>query len=56
VFSVLDGEFPVYVGDRRLDLSAGSFAFGPKGVPHTFFGETDGARALIGFLPFHFEG
>jgi quercetin dioxygenase-like cupin family protein len=55
-FYVLEGEFTVYVGERRLALSAGSFAFGPKGVPHTFFGETDGARALIGFQPFHFEG
>src|SRR6187401_1296258 len=45
-----------YVVDTRLSLPAGSFAFGPKGVPHTFFAETDGARALIGFQPFLFEG
>jgi hypothetical protein len=25
-------------------------------VPHTFIAETDGAKALIGFQPFHFEG
>ena len=25
-------------------------------MPHTFIGETDGAKALIGFQPFHFEG
>ena len=43
-FYVLDGEFTVYVGDERLSLPAGSFAFGPKGVPHTFIGETDGRR------------
>src|SRR5215216_4485511 len=55
-FYVLEGEFTVYVGDRRLTLTPGSFAFGPKGVPHTFFGETDGAKALIGFQPFRFEG
>ena len=55
-FYVLEGEFTVYVGDRRLSLPAGSFAFGPKGVPHTFIAETDGAKALIGFQPFHFEG
>jgi hypothetical protein len=24
-------------------------------VPHTFYAETDGARALIGFQPFLFE-
>jgi quercetin dioxygenase-like cupin family protein len=55
-FFVLEGEFTVYVGDERLKLTPGSFAFGPKGVPHTFIGETDGAKALIGFQPFHFEG
>ena len=55
-FYVLEGEFTVYVGDERLSLPAGAFAFGPKGVPHTFIGETDGAKALIGFQPFHFEG
>ena len=55
-FYVLEGEFTVYVGERRLSLSAGSFAFGPKGVPHTFIAETDGAKILIGFQPFHFEG
>jgi quercetin dioxygenase-like cupin family protein len=55
-FYVLEGEFTVYVGERRLSLPAGAFAFGPKGVPHTFIGETEGAKALIGFQPFHFEG
>jgi quercetin dioxygenase-like cupin family protein len=55
-FYVLEGEFTVYVGERRMSLPAGSFALGPKGVPHTFIAETEGARALIGFQPFHFEG
>src|SRR6188472_1690302 len=55
-FYVLAGEFTVFVGDERLSLPAGSFAFGPKGVPHTFIAETDGAKALIGFQPFLFEG
>ena len=55
-FYVLEGEFTVYVGDERLSLPAGAFAYGPRGVPHTFIAETDGAKALIGFQPFHFEG
>src|SRR3954464_2363172 len=55
-FYVLEGEFTFYVGDTRMSLAAGSFAFGPKGVPHTFIAETDAARALIGFQPFLFEG
>src|SRR5690242_18399223 len=48
--------FTVYVGEERLSLQAGSFAFGPRGVPHTFIAETHGAKALIGFQPFLFEG
>ena len=38
-----------------MSLPAGAFAFGPRGVPHTFIGETDGAKALVGFQPFLFE-
>jgi mannose-6-phosphate isomerase-like protein (cupin superfamily) len=56
-FYVLDGNITVYVGDRRLDLTTGGFAFGPKGVPHTFMGAGPGpARALVGFAPMQFEG
>jgi len=55
-FFVLDGEVTFYVGDARLSLPAGSFAFGPKGVPHTFFAEAGGARALVGLQPAMFEG
>jgi len=32
-FYVVDGEFTVYMGDARLSLPAGSFAFGPKRCP-----------------------
>jgi hypothetical protein len=53
---VLEGELTVWVADTRLSLKAGSFAFGPKGVPHTFYAETGGARALVGFAPMQFEG
>jgi quercetin dioxygenase-like cupin family protein len=55
-FYVLDGQFTFYVDQTRLSLPAGGFVFGPKGVPHTFIAETDNAKALIGFQPFHFEG
>lgn len=55
-FYVLDGELSFWVGDTYLSLTAGSFAFGPKGVPHTFYAEAAGARALVGFAPMHFEG
>jgi quercetin dioxygenase-like cupin family protein len=55
-FYVLDGEVTFWLGDTRMSLTAGSFAFGPKGVPHTFYAEADGARALVGFAPMQFEG
>jgi quercetin dioxygenase-like cupin family protein len=55
-FYIVDGEFTVYVGDQHLSLPTGSFAFGPRGVPHTFIAETHAARALVGFKPMLFEG
>ena len=53
---VLEGEMTFWVADTRLSLKPGSFAFGPKGVPHTFYAEDGGARALVGFAPMQFEG
>jgi hypothetical protein len=55
-FYVLEGALTFWVGDNCLSLKAGSFAFGPKGVPHTFYAEAGGARALVGFAPMQFEG
>ena len=45
-----------WVGDTQLSLKAGSFVFGPKGVPHTFYADAGGARALVGYAPMQFEG
>ena len=55
-FYVLEGELTVWVADTRLALKAGSFAFGPKGIPHTFYAEAGQAKALVGFAPMQFEG
>src|SRR6476659_10948218 len=55
-FYVLEGELTFWVADTRMSLKAGSFAFGPKGVPHTFYAEAGGAKALVGFAPMQFEG
>ena len=56
-FYVLDGNLTFYVGDTRLDLTTGGFAFGPKGVPHSFTGAgSRPTRALVGFSPMQFEG
>jgi len=55
-FYVLDGAFTFHVGDAELNLPAGGFAFGPKGIPHTFIAGPAGGKALVGFQPFLFEG
>jgi quercetin dioxygenase-like cupin family protein len=55
-FYALEGEWTLYVADARLSLTPGSFAFGPKGAPHTFVAETEEAKLLIGLAPFQFEG
>jgi quercetin dioxygenase-like cupin family protein len=55
-FYVLDGEVTVWVGDERHSLKPGSFAFGPKGVPHTFYVESGESKFLVGFAPMEFEG
>lgn len=35
-FFVLEGRVTVIVADRAITLSAGGFAFGPRGIPHGF--------------------
>jgi mannose-6-phosphate isomerase-like protein (cupin superfamily) len=56
-FYVLEGNLTVHVGDTRVDLTSGGFAFGPKGVPHTFIGAgSDPTRVLVGLAPMQFEG
>ena len=55
-FYVREGEFELYVGDAHLTLTAGGFAYGPKGVPHTFFGGPDGGKMLAGCEGAKFEG
>lgn len=55
-FYVLEGAMTFWVADTCMSLTAGSFAFGPKGVPHTFYADAGGVRALVGFAPMQFEG
>jgi len=55
-FYVLAGSFTFHVGEAELNLDSGGFAFGPKGIPHTFIAGPEGGKALVGFAPFQFEG
>ena len=55
-FYVIDGHITFWVGESQVELTAGSFAYGPKGVPHSFMGTAPASRALVGFSPMQFEG
>jgi quercetin dioxygenase-like cupin family protein len=46
-YYVVDGRFTFRVGDQTIDAPPGTFVWLPRGVPHTFEVEADGAKALI---------
>jgi quercetin dioxygenase-like cupin family protein len=50
-FYVLEGELTVLVGDERIDLSAGEFAFAPAGVAHACIVQSEQARTLVTISP-----
>ena len=55
-FYVLDGEVTFTVGEQVFDAGAGSFAFGPRDVPHRYDVTSPSARMLMLFSPAGFEG
>jgi quercetin dioxygenase-like cupin family protein len=50
-FYVMEGELTFWVGGKVSVAPAGSFVFGPKGVPHTFVVSSDEARFLLAAEP-----
>ncbi|MDP8922960.1 MAG: cupin domain-containing protein [Chloroflexota bacterium] len=53
---VLEGQVTVLIGDRTLTVGAGSFAFVPRGMLHTFSNPgTQAARFLAIISPAGFE-
>jgi len=55
-FYVIEGEITFYLGDTVVEARAGSFAFAPRGVPHTFVvGGKAPARYLVISAPAGFE-
>jgi quercetin dioxygenase-like cupin family protein len=55
-FYVLEGEVTFTVGEQVFDADAGSFAFGPRDVPHRYEVTSPSARMLMLFSPAGFEG
>ncbi len=55
-FYVIDGELTFWVGGETISAPAGSFVFGPKGIPHTFIVSSEEARLLLVTNPAGFEG
>lgn len=54
-FYVLAGELLFQIGEDQHRLTAGSYAFGPRGVPHAYRNTGDGpARILVVYTPGNF--
>lgn len=54
-FYVLEGELLLRIGGDQHRLTPGSYAFGPRGVPHGYRNTGDGpARMLVMFMPGNF--
>ena len=51
-FYVLEGNFTIFCGDKRVESGPGTFVYGPRDVPHGFRVEgPDPARLLIWSTP-----
>lgn len=46
-FLVLEGTVDVWLDGQVTHLEAGGFAFGPRGVPHTYAVTSESARLLV---------
>jgi quercetin dioxygenase-like cupin family protein len=53
---VLEGQIRFRVGDEEFVSGPGSLVWQPRGIPHTFSVESEGARALVVFTPGGLEG
>src|SRR6266571_8197581 len=50
-FYVLEGEVTVLVGEERMDLKAGDYLFGPRGIAHAYVVRSERARMLVTASP-----
>ena len=54
-FYLLEGQIRFRQGDDEFVAGPGTWVWGPRGVPHAFRVESDGARALVVVTPGGFE-
>ena len=54
-FYILEGRLTLFVGELTIDVPAGSCAFAPRDVPHTYRVESDRARWLVTGSPAGFD-
>ena len=54
-FYILEGRMTLFVGELTIDVPAGSCAFAPRDVPHTYRVESDCARWLVTGSPAGFD-
>ncbi len=55
-FYVIEGELTFWVGGQVIEAPAGSFVYGPRGIPHTFLVSSDApARFLLVAEPGGFD-
>ncbi len=52
---ILDGQMTFHVGDEVLTATAGSFAFAPRGIAHSFTVDVEPTRVLVLVTPSGFE-
>lgn len=50
-FYILEGEIRFHIGDKTFTANPGEFAYGPKGIPHSFSLVTETAKALLLITP-----
>jgi quercetin dioxygenase-like cupin family protein len=50
-FYILDGQVTMFAGDERVDLEAGDYFFGARGVPHAYLVRSERARILVTISP-----
>lgn len=46
-FYIVSGRWTFHIGDETLDADPGAFVWAPRGIPHSWSVDADGARALI---------